>query len=141
MTHNTLQRARGFTLMEMMITVAILLIVAAIAVPNYRNHVKRANRSDAVAALQRIAAAQEKFYLQNNTYTVSLGADGLDIDTQTRHYTLHVASADTDTFTATARPRAGQAQDTDCSRMTIDNQGRMVAVDENGNDTTSLCFR
>ena len=142
MIRTTSHRQQGFTLMELLITVTILLIVAAIAVPNYRNHVMRANRSEGAAALQRIAAAQEKFYMQNNTYTDSFATDGgLGIANTTRHYDLDIVSADATAFSATARPREGQEQDTDCWIMTIDHEGRMVAEDDGSGDTTSLCFR
>lgn len=142
MTRDGLYRARGFSLMELLVTVTILLIVAAIAVPNYRNHVIRANRSEAAAALQTIAAAQEKFYMQNNTYTNSFAADGgLGLAMTTRHYDLEIVNADRTAFEARARPRDGQAQDTDCWIMSIDHQGRMLAQDNGAADTTARCFR
>ena len=61
-------RMHGVTLIELLIVIVVIGILAAIAVPSYRNYVLRAQRTDAMSALLRVAAAQEKFYLQNNTY-------------------------------------------------------------------------
>ena len=61
----------GFTLMELMITLAIVALLAAIAVPSYREYIIRSNRIDATSALLKIAAAQEKFFLQNNSYATN----------------------------------------------------------------------
>jgi len=61
-------RQRGMTLMEIIVVVVIVGLLAAIAVPSYRQYVIRTQRTDATVALLRLATAQEKFYLQNNTY-------------------------------------------------------------------------
>lgn len=135
-------RPAGFTLIEMLITVAILILIAAIAVPNYRNHVLRANRTDAKAALTRIAAAQEKFYLQNNSYTADLGPNGLNTDASSQHYALVVGSDDLTTgFIATATPTGGQLQDKTCHSLRIDNFGNKTAADSENNDSSAACWR
>lgn len=64
----------GFTLIEMMIVVAIAGILAAISYPSYRDYVERAGRADGKAKLLEIMQAQERFYSQNQTYTANLGA-------------------------------------------------------------------
>jgi len=69
----------GVTLLELMTVVLVIGILSAIAIPSYRQYTMRAQRSDATAALLRIASAQEKFYLQNNTYTTTVGAGGLNL--------------------------------------------------------------
>ena len=58
----------GVTMLELMIVVAIIGLLSAIAVPSYRQYSVRAHRVDAQIQLLKIAAAQEKFYLQNNQY-------------------------------------------------------------------------
>src|SRR5262245_44202193 len=60
---------RGVTLIELMMVITGLGILAAIAVPGYRQYLLRANRTDAKSALMTLQAAEEKFYLQNNAYT------------------------------------------------------------------------
>ena len=59
----------GFTLIELMIAVAIVGIIAAVAVPNYTEYVKRASRAEAAAALLDTANKQEQFFVDNREYT------------------------------------------------------------------------
>lgn len=67
--HNT-----GFTLMEVMITVVIVGILAAIAYPSYTNYMATTRRSDATIALTALAAQQEKFFTQCGVYADTIGA-------------------------------------------------------------------
>ena len=62
----------GVTLIELMIVVVIVAILAAVSYPNYREFTARAKRNEAKAALLQIATNQERFYLQNNTFTKDL---------------------------------------------------------------------
>ncbi len=61
---------KGFTLIEVMIVVAIIGILAAIAYPSYDEYVKRGNRAEGMAQLNDIAARQERYYAQNNEYII-----------------------------------------------------------------------
>src|SRR5437763_2903936 len=86
-------RMRGMTLIELMVVVAIVAILASLAVGSYRRYVLRANRTDATSALLRIQVAQEKYFLQNNTYTTDvtdLPPTGLGVASPTTNgfYTL-----------------------------------------------------
>ena len=134
-------RSAGYSLMELLITVAIIAIIAAVAMPNYQQHVLRSHRGDAMTALLRIAAQQEKFYLQNNTYTGSL-ADVNTLTTEAGYYQLSIDAADTDTFTATATAIAGKAQesDADCQTFSITAEGTRTASG-GGSDTSDVCWR
>lgn len=64
----TMRNHRGFTLIELMIVLAIVAILAAIAVPAYNNQVRKAQRAEARSALQQITLLQEKFRADNPTY-------------------------------------------------------------------------
>ena len=140
-------RMRGVTLLELMIVVALLGIIAAVAIPGYRQYVQRAQRADATATLMRLAAQQEKFYLANNTYTVNFGAAppaGLGIpNTEKGYYNLAVPVADATTFTvtATAVPGTGQFADTNCRPFTVTAQGARSSQDTGGGDTSAVCWR
>jgi len=68
------QRQGGFTLIELMIAVAIVGILAAIAIPNYQQYVERSRRSDGQAALQSAMARQESYYSQYLAYAKSVQA-------------------------------------------------------------------
>lgn len=126
--------SRGVTLIELMIVIVVVAILASIAVPSYRQYVLRSHRTEAKAALMNVAAAQEKFYLQNNTYTDELSdapPDGLGIPDTTEHgyYTIAIAAGADDTaFSATATATGGQAQDTRCATFTIDQAGVKTAT-------------
>lgn len=127
-------KSRGFTLIELMIVVIVAAILVAIAVPSYRQYVLRSHRTEAKAALLNLAAAQEKFYLQNNTYTEELAdapPDGLGIPATTEHgyYTIAIAAgADETAFAATATATGSQASDTHCASFSIDQAGVRTAT-------------
>lgn len=76
-----LKRARGFTLLEVMIVVVIVGILAAIALPAYTSYVKRTNRSQAKQYLQDIANHQEQYRLDQRSYTGTIGSGGLGMST------------------------------------------------------------
>jgi type IV pilus assembly protein PilE len=134
--------ASGFTLIEVMITVAIVAILAAIAYPNYSNYIRRSHRADATAALLRLAAAQEKFYVQNNTYATSATAAGI-ANTEHGWYTLAVSGASTTGYTATATAPSGSNQysDTDCREFSITHTGQRGAANSSAVVTTATCWR
>ena len=71
--------AGGFTLIEMMITVAIISILAAVAIPSYREYNKRANRSAAAQVMLAIQNREEQYILDARAYMGNLGASGLNI--------------------------------------------------------------
>ncbi len=62
--------ARGFTLIELMITVMIIGILSAIAIPQYQQYVTKARRAEAKAGLARVQGALERYFTVNNTYTL-----------------------------------------------------------------------
>ena len=87
-------RRRGFTLIELMIVVGIIGILAAIGIPAYQGYVLRSHRTDAHSSLLDIAARQERFVAQRNTYTTVIAADtGLNLgsaNSRDGYYTLEV---------------------------------------------------
>jgi type IV pilus assembly protein PilE len=62
-------RQRGFTLVELMITVVIVSILASIAIPSYTSYIQRSRRTDAKSTLLNLASLEERYFSTNNTYT------------------------------------------------------------------------
>ena len=135
-------RQAGVTLMELMIVLVIIGILGVIAIPAYTGYTERVHRTEAKSALLELAANQERWYLQNNTYTNDLANLGFPGGlTEFGVYTLDFTVApDTTQFTARARPTAGggvnnvdQTRDADCTEFTINEQGiRTAAPDPRG---------
>jgi len=124
---------RGVTLLELMIVVVIIGILTAIAYPNYRQYAARAKRNEAKAALLQIATNQERFYLQNNTYTQDLTALGFAttpvFTTDTGSYDVFVdPGADANNFTARATYNNADAEAGKCSLFTIDGRGAKTSL-------------
>jgi len=140
----------GFSLLELLVTLAIVGILAAIAWPGYGAVVQRAQRNDARLALLAIQHAEELRYQLANAYTATLAAAipdgglGLAERSPGGHYALAVSiSADAQHYTATARALAGGRQATDraCASFLVDETGRLGAADADGRDTAAACWR
>lgn len=130
----------GFTLIELIIAVSIVSILAVIAVPSYQKHMQRSNRTDAISAMMRIAAEQEKFYFQNSRYgsMVELGSP----TTEHGLYTLFIFGNNANNFTAMAMPPVSSPQfnDTDCRRFMMTAAGIRIAFDS-ANQPADDCWR
>jgi len=118
---------RGVTLLELMIVTVIIGIMAAIAYPNYRQFVARAKRNEAKAALLQIAQNQERFYLQNNTYTTDMTQLGFPMAggyiTDTESYSVSVTVADANDFTAIATYQRADDEAGKCQTFNINGRG------------------
>lgn len=140
---------KGVTLIELLIVIVILGILVGVAVPTYRNYVMRAQRAEAKTTLLRIAAEQEKFYLQNGTYTadpITAPPVGLGIPaSENIFYQIAIAPPAgglTVGFAATATPAAGspQLRDTNCVSFTVNNQSVRTALNAGGGNSTAMCW-
>jgi len=133
MPKRLMRRMRGVTLVELMIVVAVIALLAAIAIPSYRRYLLRSQRSEAKIALMQVQTAQEKYYLQFNTYSNNLtaaitsGGLGLPAASESGKYdvTINAFAADGQSYQATASPSSdgGQTDDTQCMDFTITDRG------------------
>ena len=130
------KRMRGITLLELMVVVVIIGILTAIAYPNYREFAARAKRTEAMALLLEIAAAQERFYLNANRFgtLAELGYD-VPLVTDSGSYTVTVPVNDASNFTATAAYNYGGSELARCSSFTIDGRG-----DKSSNGSINNCW-
>jgi type IV pilus assembly protein PilE len=125
---NMQQSQRGFTLVELMVTVVILSLLAAIAIPSYTRYVTRAHRSEAQALLSEAAAREERYYAQNNAFTSTVANLGLRSSTglsDNGYYQLSISTSD-DTqggYLLSATPQSSQANDTECAVMKLNALG------------------
>ena len=141
-------RSGGFTLIELMIVVAIVAILAAIALPSYSRYVIRTRRSDGQQFLAALAAAEERYYTNFNKYTTSItgtGVNGLNFasaNSDKGYYTVAIAngsSGDTQSYTMTATPVAPQDADTWCGSLILQSSGAKSA--NPGNTTNGACWQ
>lgn len=126
-------RQRGVTLMELLIVVVIVGLLAAVAVPSYRENAIRAARSDARTVLQDALSRQEQFFLDNRTYANSLAALNLVAATENGYYSVSIDAATAGCpisrcYSMRAVPQGKQADDTQCSALTINSSGTKSAT-------------
>lgn len=133
-----IKSSRGFTLIELMIAVAIIGIIAAFAIPSYMDTVRKSQRSDAKVALSEAAARQEQYFAENNSYATNADRDVLvtNSDGKSSPEGFYELSVDNSAcsgppyacYSITATAVGSQAKDTDCATFTIDHIGRKTAT-------------
>ncbi len=153
------RQQQGFTLIEIMIVVAIIGIISAVAYPSYMAQVQKSKRSDAQVGLQQLAQRQEAYFSRTYSYASTLQQLGYgnvaSIDSPEDMYSHSISStspaacdgtatASCTSFTVSAVPKAGtsQASDADCATFTLDNVGRKSAEsnDSPPTATTETCW-
>lgn len=117
----------GFTLIEVMITVAIIAILVTVAMPAYRDHVVRSNRTAATGYMLELAALQERNFLDERAYATSMADLGVTAPAEvSANYAIVITadnSATPPSYTITATPSGGQSADDDCGTLTLNSQG------------------
>jgi type IV pilus assembly protein PilE len=139
--------ATGFTLIEVVIALAIVAITTMFAASSYRGYILRSHRVEAVQALLAAAAEQEKFHLSHGHYGDRLDATageeppGLPVASRTPggHYALAVTSASAVEFRVMAIATS-ERSDPLCRSLSIDESGRRLATDSRGADSARRCW-
>lgn len=146
-----MNKPNGFTLIELMIVVAIVGILAAIAYPSYQQQVRDSRRGDCAGALAGLANAMERFYTMNNTYVGAAAggvANGAPANTTysaqcpvgggTPTYNLTIAATATN-YTVQAAPTGAQATDS-CGTLTLTSTGVKGVTGASGGKTWQDCW-
>ena len=122
---------QGFTLIELVMTVAIVGILMAIAIPSYNNSTMKARRSDGQTALMDTMVRQERFYTENNTYTTTLANLPALTHSPEGYYTITAAACAGSTIDScvilTATPGSVQADD---GALTLNSRGQKTPADK-----------
>lgn len=122
----------GFTLIELMVVIAIIAVVMAYALPNYRDYVLRSKRTEAMNSLMQASHLQERHYANKNRYgtaaEIKLESIFPTPNAENKlNYTISMESTDTE-YTIKATAYGKQAQDTDCLTFTLDTFGNKTPV-------------
>lgn len=130
---------KGFTLIEMMIVLAIIGILTAIAVPNYMSYVTEARRSDGQVALLDLATRADRYFTDNNTYVgVTLAGVGMPAASPEGQYNLQISAAGATSYTLQAAPTGSHAiNDTECATLTYNELGQKGIT---GTGTAADCW-
>lgn len=126
-------KQKGVTLLELLITVAIIGIIAAVAYPSYQSFMEKARRADGQAALMALAAAMERTFTVDNTYATAASGGIPDsdvfpsqapLDGTDKYYNLTIPTANATSFEIRAVPITGGPQDNDdCKTLTLTHTG------------------
>ncbi|MEN9438338.1 MAG: hypothetical protein RIR09_2993 [Pseudomonadota bacterium] len=153
-----MNRSKGFTLIELMITVAIIGILASIALPSYTNYVARGHRAAARAQLMQAAQYMQRFNAANDRYDVDRNgtgvwdvippalrrapADGTALYEISDQGAANASTAAATTFTLIMRPIAGQRMENDdCGAYSVTQSG-IKSISNNPTTTRiSTCWR
>jgi type IV pilus assembly protein PilE len=138
------RRVAGFSLIELMVTVAVAATLAAIVIPTYQSQIRKSRRTEARTAVMDLANREERYYSVNNDYSdsaVQLGyakpgaadAQISNLSVGAGYYTVTVIHQGVNpptpaTFSITATAVGTQAKDTACQTFTVDDKGTQTST-------------
>lgn len=141
---------RGFSIMELVVALAIVAILAGVAYPSYTQYVLRSHRVDAKIALTAAAQQLERYYTEHNSFTGAvLGSSGVYPSASPNgYYTLTLTLDPTrsailptgTTFLLSASPSGSQTSDSQCGSYTLDETGFKTAAGKSDAATLSQCW-
>ena len=135
----------GWTLSELLISLALMTVLAAVALPAFQAQQRQARRSDAQSALQQLQLAQARWRGTQSSHAADLASLGWAGDLSSGgHYRLAIADADSEGYSLIATPIGAQASDSACAPMRLQLRHMATVVFSSGADLTSdpgRCWR
>lgn len=140
-----MRKVKGFTLIELMITVAIIAVLAGIAYPSYQEQVAKAKRADAASALLTGAQALERYYTANGRYLTAANTIAAVFPTQvpengTAYYNITATVATANSFTLRAT-RAGAMTGDPCGNLELTSTGSRSLHSNDASRNVADCWR
>jgi type IV pilus assembly protein PilE len=133
-----LKKTRGFTLIELMIVIAVLSIIFAVGYPSYMEHVKKSRRAEGMGQLLELADRMERAYSDRGTYPTNI-SEVYVATTDNGFYTLSIVTANNVSFTVSAAPTSLGKQNTDkCKTFTLNSLGQKSI---SGSVPNSQCWK
>lgn len=130
----------GFTLVELMIVVAIVGILMSIAIPSYRSYILKSRRADALTALSQSQVILERCYAQSFSYNAACaGLPVFPAASERGYYSVAMTNQTATTYTLTATPVGNQASDTLCAVISVDQANQKLAKDSS-NFAQAACW-
>lgn len=132
-------RIRGFTIIELMIGLVIVAVLVSLALPSFRDTLRKSRRSDAMNSIMEIQMAQERYRVNNPAYgdLTDLGKAALSPD---GHYDLSVTVNTATNYTIVASTVSGDDQENDsCGDFTLTFVAGVITKTADGND--DICWR
>ncbi len=132
-------KSPGFTLIEVMLVVALVAILTAIALPNYQEYVRRAGRAEGRAALLQAAQWMERAATATGTYPLTASFPTALATLPSGRYTVALVSVGGASFTLTATPAKGQLGDS-CGNYTLTHTGLRGAAGQTAGAIVAECW-
>lgn len=116
-----LKQNKGFTLIEMLIVIAIIGVLASIAIPSYKNYMYTSRRAEGKTDLLKIQLGMEKWRANNNTYPSALSDAGFTDNSS--YYNYAISGNTSSAYLLTATAQSSQTGDSGCTSLTLDQSG------------------
>ena len=136
-----IKKTGGFTLIELMIVLAVLSIIVAIGYPSYQEHVKKSRRAEGMGQLLTLADRMERAYSDAGTYPTNV-SEIYTATTDSGLYTLSIVSANNVSFTISATPTSVKNQDDDkCTSFSMSSLGNKWIADGTNQSLNDYCWK